>query len=279
MNDPNSPIDFNQQNAFERDKLLNFDPITHTYTLEGNPTPLHSVTNVVSTFFPQFDIASWSFHKAQKEGRTQDDVIKEWERNGHIARNLGTFMHKQIENKFNGRPVEQSFELPMSEEEALNLNISEELKYFDDFLYDVRPTPFRTEWKVYNDEHFLAGTLDLLATNHNGEYVLFDWKRSKRMGKEDGYGFEPNNYNPYQSGLNGLEHLSCTPFVIGCLQQNLYRYILEQSYGISVKQMNLVMLSTIFSRYHCVPVPRMDKEVDIILSYLKGMDQNESTQD
>ncbi len=273
MNTTKSPTDFNQQNAFERDKFLDFDSATHTYTLANNPCPLHSVTNVVSTFFPQFDIDSWSLQKSLREGRSQDDVIKEWERNGQIARNLGTFMHKQIENKFNGRPVEQGFELPIGPNEVLDLNISDELRYFDDFVYDVRPIPFRTEWKVYNDEHHLAGTLDLLAKNHNGDFVLFDWKRSKRMGKENGYDFEPNTYNPHQNGINGLEHLSSTPFTIGCLQQNLYRYILEQSYGLNIKQMHLVMLSTAFSKYHCVAVPRMDKEVEIILSHLAGAAQ------
>lgn len=279
MNDSNSLTDFNQQNAFEKDNLLNFDPITHTYTLAEDPTPLHSVTNVVSNFFPQFDINSWSAHKAMKEGRTQADVIREWERNGHIARNLGTFMHKQIENNFNGREVSEAFELEVKGEPTMRLNITEEIRYFKDFLYDVRPTPYRTEWKVFDDQYMLAGTLDLLATNHNGEFALYDWKRSKRMGKENGYDFQPNSYNPYQSGINGLEHLSSTPFIIGCLQQNLYRHILEQGYGINVKQMNLVMLSTTFSRYHCVPVPRMDKEVDIILAWLDDQDRVKASQD
>ena len=121
------------------------------------------------------------------------------------------------------------------------------------------------DWAIFEREYNLAGTLDLLAQDYNGDFVLFDWKRSRRMGKEDGYDFVPNTYNPHSPGLNGLEHLYSTPYVIGCLQQNLYRHILRAGYGIEVKSMYLVALNPAFSRYYCLPVPVMDKEIEHIL--------------
>lgn len=257
---------FNVLNAWERDNRLIFDPEQHIYTYVGEETPLISVTNLVSTFFPNFDVHSWARNKAQKQGITSEAVIAEWERNGVIARNLGVFMHEQIENLLLGNEHEETLDVDIPGEGASKQNISEELRYFRHFLDDVRPTPYRTEWKIFEEEHNLAGTLDLLAKNHNGEYVLYDWKRSKRMGREVGYNFYPNDRNPYISGINGLNHLPSTPFIIGSLQQNLYRYILKQGYGIDVKEMYLVMLSTNFSRYHCVPVPVMEHEVEVMLS-------------
>lgn len=260
---------FNEINAHHRDKDLVFNSEEHTYHLVDDPIPLNSVTNLVSDFFPKFDLELWLRRKSERENRSQESILKEWEANGLLARTLGTFMHEQIENAFNSKEVEESFELKCADGSTTTINISTELKYFRHFLTDIRPIPYRTEWKIYDDKHRLAGTLDLLALNHNDEYILYDWKHSKRMGREVGGDFIPNDYNPYQMGLYGLERLSGTPFIVGCLQQNLYRYILENNYGISVQEMYLVMLNTIYNTYHCVPVPRMDKEVDSILSILK----------
>ena len=264
-----SSTNFNQANAHPRDAQLLFDPSDHSYRLVDDPTPLNSVTNLVSSFFPAFDVASWASKKAEKESRTVEDVLHEWERNGLVARNLGTFMHEQIEHSFNKRQLFDTCTIDFPDGTKEEVSIKDELKYFNNFIFDVRPEPYRTEWKIFNDEYALAGTLDLLAVNYSGEFIIYDWKRSRRMGKEYGYEFVPNTRNPYMKGINGMEHLDCTPFNVGCLQQNLYRFILESSYGMEIKEMNLVMLNNSYSNYHYVPVPRMDKEVEIMLSTLK----------
>ena len=272
MNETDSLIlenNFNQSNAHPRDNQLLFDPSDHSYRLVDDPTPLHSVTNLVSSFFPAFDVNGWANKKAEKEGRPVSDILHEWECNGLVARHLGTFMHEQIEHSFNKRQLFDICKVDFPDGSSKEISIKDELKYFDNFIYDVRPEPYRTEWKIFNDEYALAGTLDLLAVNYNGDFIIYDWKRSRRMGKEYGYEFVPNTRNPFMKGINGLEHLDCTPFNVGCLQQNLYRFILESSYDMEIKEMNLVMLNSSYSNYHYVTVPRMDKEVEIMLSSIK----------
>lgn len=272
MNASESPVpanNFNQINAHPRDAQLLFDAADHSYRLVNDGNPLHSVTNLVSSFFPAFDVDAWATKKAEKESRPIEEIFSEWERNGLVARNLGTFMHEQIEHSFNKRPLEDTCRIDFPDGTSEEVSIKDELRYFDNFIYDVRPEPYRTEWKIFNDEYALAGTLDLLAVNYSGEFIIYDWKRSRRMGKEYGYDFVPNTRNPYMKGINGLEHLDCTPFNVGCLQQNLYRFILESSYGIDIKEMNLVMLNNSFSNYHYVTVPRMEREVEIMLSTIK----------
>ena len=262
---------FNRINAHPKDERLLFDPTDHSYRLAGGTgQPLHSVTNLVSSFFPPFDVKGWASKKAEKENRTIEDVMAEWERNGLVARNLGTFMHEQIEHSFQNRPLLDSCTVNFPDGTSKSISIKSELKYFDNFIYNVRPKPYRTEWKIFDEEYLLAGTLDLLALNYNGDFIIYDWKRSRRMGKEYGYEFVPNTHNPYMKGINGLEHLECTPFTVGCLQQNLYRFILEHSYGFEINEMNLVMLNNSYTNYHYVTVPRMDKEVEIMLSAIKS---------
>lgn len=46
--------------------------------------------------------------------------------------------------------------------------------------------PYRTEWMIYDDKHWLAGTLDLLVEEMDGTFTMYDWKRSRRMGREIG---------------------------------------------------------------------------------------------
>lgn len=266
----NYPADFNVLNASPKDDKIDFNPETHEYTYVDTGELLHSVTNLISSFFPAFDVQSWARYKAQKVGTTVQEQLDQWEYNGLLARHLGTFMHEQIERTLLRQPVEHSFEVNLGDGTSKELSIESEMRSFGQFFEEVRPTPYRTEWKIFEGDYNLAGTLDLLAKDHNGNFVLFDWKRSRRMGKENGYDFVPNTYNPHSAGLNGLEHLFSTPYVIGCLQQNLYRQILRAGYGIEVKNMYLVALNPAYSRYHCLPVPVMDKEIEHILFCIGG---------
>ena len=40
-------------------------------------------------------------------------------------------------------------------------------------------TAFRTEWTIYGEEERLAGSIDFVAEDKQGNLVLFDWQRSK----------------------------------------------------------------------------------------------------
>ena len=101
----------------------------------------------------------------------------------------------------------------------------------------------------------------LLITGEDGTYELYDWKRSNKV--------DPNDTNQWSNGINGLEHLSDTSYIHYCLQQNLYRYMLEKNYGIKINRMNLVVLHPDFMSYKVVPVPIMNREVRIIVDFIK----------
>ena len=57
-----------------------------------------------------------------------------------------------------------------------------EFKLFLQFLPQmVSMTAFRTEWTIYADQERLAGSIDFVAQNREGDLVLVDWKRSKQL--------------------------------------------------------------------------------------------------
>lgn len=257
--------DFNQQHAYERDANLSFDPDSHTYTHTDSEKPLTSVTSFISSFFEEYDPYFWIKKDTTLTNEEVQKRIREQDQKGFVARNLGTFMHTQIENFFLGHVAQKEMSLVHEDGIQSNYSIEKELHYFENFVTEHRPIPYRTEWMIYDEDLWLAGTLDLLVREPDGSFTIYDWKRSRRMGREYGTAFYPNNRNFHQSGKGILSHLADTPFIHASLQQNLYRYILRSKYDIHVDKMYLVILSPTFSRFHKIAVPEMDNEVKLML--------------
>ena len=71
--------------------------------------------------------------------------------------------------------------------------------------------------------------------------------------------------------LNGI-NLPDTSFYHYCLQQNLYRYMLETHYGLRVRAMNLVVLCADYPSYYVAQVPKMDEVVSQIIGICQRED-------
>ena len=247
--------------TFERDELILFDEAEHKYSVTGYGE-MRPVSSIVARFFREFDAELWSKRKCQGDETKAAILRDEWKSRGCVASQAGTHLHKQIEDYLNGK---QDVELQCQvcyEGQYIQLcntiDITREWSYFKAFHSVVGYTPFRTEWRVFDTDARMAGTIDLVCACDDGTYEIYDWKRSNKV--------HPDEINRFASGLCGLEHLSDTSYIHYCLQQNLYRYMLERNYGIHISRMNLVVLHPDYASYRIVPVPRMDSEVAIILS-------------
>ena len=97
----------------------------------------------------------------------------------------------------------------------------------------------------------------MICKNGDG-YDIYDWKRSSKIHRP----------NPYQCGLGALSHLEDTSLNHYKLQQNLYRYMLENQYGMNIKSMKLVILHPDFNSYEIIDVERMDNEINTIIRML-----------
>jgi hypothetical protein len=67
-----------------------------------------------------------------------------------------------------------------------------------------------------------------------------------------------------KTGFNGIK-LPDTSYYHYCMQQNLYRYMLEKNYGIRVRAMNLVVLCPEYPSYYVAQVPKMDEVISQIV--------------
>lgn len=253
---------------FEQDGKLSFNEEAHRYMLGG--VEMRSVSNVVGMFFREFDAVAVSLKKCcgnELEARKLREV---WECKGAVASQAGTFLHKQIEDYLNGKEMPELTCSVCYEGEFVKCNelldIKREWSYFKAFERATPFVPFRTEWRVYDADARIAGTLDFVCECADGTYEIYDWKRSNKI--------DPHEVNRWASGLNGLEHLTDTSYVHYCLQQNLYRYMLQKNYGIKVSRMNLVVLHPELPFYRVVPIPVMEREINIILNRIQRTNLN-----
>lgn len=233
-----------------------FDEETHKYIHPKDETgnaEYISVTTLIERFFP-FDLKRYIEKKAKDEDRTEEDVLIEYLMIRDEAAEKGTFLHNQIENYLKGNEFDSD-----SKEFELFLN------FYDKEIKKRNIAFFDAEKMIYSDKYNVAGTIDcLFKKNNTNEYIMLDWKRSKKLiidGRPRIFGF---GY-----ALSELSNLDNSSYYRYCLQQNIYKHIIENEYSIKISSMKLVVLHENYSDYHVVNVPEMKKETKVILNSLK----------
>ena len=247
------------QDSYTQDAYITFDPSEHIYLYKGRE--FASVSTIVSKFFREFNPIDNSKRVAARAGVTQMEIMERWDAAGVESREVGTFMHAQIESILNHEHplLTTNFEykgqyVKINE----NISIEKELKYFQNFMRENQVHPYRTEWRICDEEREIAGTIDLLCKNGD-DFEIYDWKRSRKALPDE---------TIWAYGKDGLEHIPDISFYHYALQQNLYKYILEKNYGIHVSKMHIVIFHPIYDGYKLYDMPNMSKEVQCILSNL-----------
>jgi hypothetical protein len=236
------------KNPHPRDKHLSFDPDKHQYLIDGQPAT--AVSTLVDRFFPEFDSEYWGAYKARQRGVATEVVLKEWADKGKDSAALGTRLHEHIETFYNSGAT--ATHLP-------------EFKQFLNFHGDHgHLTPHRTEWRVFNEDVLVAGTLDFVAQHPDGSVSIYDWKRSEKVIHADGR-IQQNGYQTKEGPLGDLDDSRFSRYSI---QQNLYKWLLESKYGCRVRSMHLVVLHPAYNSYTVLDVPDRAKHVQRIVESL-----------
>ena len=236
------------KNHHKRDERIQFSDSDHTYLIDKKNKAV-SVTELIGRYFPKFDKDFWANKESIKTGKPKNEILKKWDELGNKARYLGTELHEQIENFYNSKEYIRSKELDKF------------FKFHKNHIQD-KYQPHRTEWRIFDEDKNLAGTVDMVYEKENGELFIFDWKRSKKIINSDG-SIEKNN--PFENGLNGLSHLPSSDYVKYCLQQNMYKNILESKYDKKVSSMNLLILHPHLENYHIIQVESFKNETKYLL--------------
>jgi len=137
---------------------------------------------------------------------------------------------------------------------------SKEFEYFKNFVKEIvmveELEPYRTEMLVYDEDVKITGSIDMLYRKKNGEFAIFDWKRSKEISYE--------GFRGKKSPIHCIKHLDDSNYWHYSLQLNIYRRILQKNYGLTVSDLRLVILHPDHNDYMCLVVPFLDKEIDAL---------------
>ena len=248
-----------KENFHPKDFRVSFDKKKHHYYVDQKKVKF-SVSELISIFFPKFNSDHWSKIKAveelQKTGNffndkeikvKQKEILDQWEIKRNEASEKGLILHETIEKFYNNQKIDSA---------------PHEFNYFKEFLSKYpNLKPFRTEWRIYNDELTLAGTVDMVYKKQNGDLFLFDWKRSTRLVNDVGV----TKLSDFSYAFDELSHISDNSFNKYALQQNLYKYILEKYYGKKISSMNLLILHPRYHSFFHLKIPDLKKETEFLV--------------
>ena len=240
----NQKLNFNDINKHERDNRLQFIPEPHIYLIDNCPLTI-SVSTFVKMFFTPFESEVWAKIKAPSLGMTETEVLEMWRQKGKNAATLGTELHAEIESYLESKPVTSQ---------------KPEFKQFIS-LYNKKLnklTPYRSEWRIFDDESRLAGTTDMVFQKPDGSFAIYDWKRAKEIKKD----------NRYSRGLGPCSYLPDCNYIHYSLQINTYKHILQAQYGISISEMNITQLHPNQSEFKLYHVPDLSEYVEKMIHFL-----------
>jgi hypothetical protein len=237
-----------------RDLRIAFDEEPHEYSIDGKKDPrIISVTTLVHSLFQPFNedaiirkmMGGRNWTSSKYYGMTAQQIKDLWEKNRVEASTAGTRMHKSIENYYNS--------LPNTEDDTAHI----EYKYFQNFHAAFGFKAFRTEWFVFDEDIWLAGSIDMVYFRTEGDHTnlfIYDWKRCKEIKKE----------NPFQTGKPPVDHLPDTNYWHYALQLNIYKRILESKYDKKIHELALIVLHPDNTNFIRIMLPILDDEVDAI---------------
>ena len=190
--------------------FLYFEEKDHRYTdTLGNE--YLSVTTLIGKYHETFDAKYWARIKAKEQGKTEKQIIKEWDRIKNEACERGTKKHNGIEDAIkdvsqfkdaikyltmveSGRCVTVA-DIPNLIPKPLDVerfkeatcNKYEEIYRVFDF-YIQRGYTIYSEIALFLIDYLISGTIDILCIRDT-DFVILDWKTNR-----DGLKFESGYY-------------------------------------------------------------------------------------
>lgn len=231
-------------NAHQRDQHIRFEEEGHKYFIDEDDNYI-SGTTFIHKLFPVFDAQKVAEKikiknlKEEYKDMTAEDIVEFWKQNGIEASAAGTTTHLNIELYSNGVTVDDN---------SAEFNMF--LQFRKDFPY---LKPYRTEWTIYDRKLRLAGSIDMVYLDtRDNTFHIYDWKRAKEFktpGLYTDMGYPPVDNLP---NVNRYHYF---------LQLNLYKYILEKNYGITIKSLFLCRFHPNSNTYELLQCEDLSKEI------------------
>lgn len=195
----------------------------HSYHYKG--IKYDSVTSYIKKFKTEFDKKYWSERKAKEQGVDVSVILNDWQGKADEANELGTNVHRWIEDFWSGN----ARELTSEDDPRLVDRVNKFLDLYERKFKNLVPLP--SELKIFSKKWRLAGTIDqpFLMWDEKQQKVLFligDWKTNKE------FRYDEHPKGRYQRLLHPFSHFWANHLNEYSIQVSLYRLILEEEIGL-----------------------------------------------
>ena len=239
------------------DKNIVLDKVVHEYSLRTQPDLVFtSVTTFIDGFFESFDSEKIATKLVKTHPRyadhTVESLIAEW----NAAGQHGTDVHEEIENwiKNGVEPDEININIATSTQLAFDLWVPRKAKAVAGVNWlknyqkksDIQVV---SEVIIYSTELKMAGTVDVLALDKTtGNYEIIDWKTSKMINT--------SSYGNKTGTSSFTRDVPDCNFYHYALQLSLYRYLLEEYYGVRINNQLIAHLKDDGAKGYVAPYMR-----------------------
>ena len=209
--------------AVFKDSNFIFEEEAHTYHYKD--IKYDSVTSYIKRFKTSFDREYWSKKKAIERGVDVSVILDEWQGKADVANDLGTRVHKWIEDFWSGNPRE----LTEDDDQEFVERIGKFMDLYERKFKNL--VPLTSELKIFCRKWKLAGTIDqpfLMWDEKQGKvlFLIGDWKTNKE------FRFDDHPKGKYKKLLHPFSHLWENHLNEYSIQVSLYRLMLEEEIGI-----------------------------------------------
>lgn len=191
-----------------RDRQVVFSEWDHKYVHLPSGKTLVSSTTILKKLKKPFNTNVIAKNYAKKNGLDVDEVKELWKNKADTAAKKGTYIHKMLEDLALGKEVGIKNLYP-EEESAMN--------FYNDFIKSGIWTPVTLEDILWSPIG-LSGQADGIVQNQQGDYILIDYKTSKKIARTSEY----NN-----KLLHEFSHLDECEYNLYSIQLSLYKMMSE----------------------------------------------------
>lgn len=236
----------------------------HYYEFKGERVGI-SVTRFIEKYCNEFDAETVAEMVANKQNKSVDDVLKEWEYKNKFACEKGSTCHEYAQSLWNCEEYnEMVFDGSIEFLKAVNKIQNQAKCFYQD--YKDRLEHLADEFVVGSEEYNIASAIDHLFINKaTGGLVLVDYKTNSDIHKNEKYA---------KSMKVPLQHLKDFTLNHYYIQLSIYRFLVEKYTDLKIEEMFIVYFSENIENYEIIEIPYLKKEVEEILENRRVKNMN-----
>ena len=236
----------------------------HTYTYKGKPISI-GATGLIEQYTQDFDAQAVAERVAEKEGKTVQKVLDEWEYKNKFACEKGSTCHEFAQSRWSGEVwQEKHFDGSKEYEKAVEIIQGQANEFRID--YKDRLQHLADEYVIGSEEYDIASAIDHLFINKlTGGLVLVDYKTNSDIHKNERYAKQ------MKVPLSHLKDFTLNHYYI---QLSIYKYLVEKYTNLKIEEMFIVWFSENIDNYEIIEIPYLKDEVIKILENRRERNMN-----